>query len=101
MTLPPAKEVLAEAEVGAGGLYKLWLRITRILETQDKHAKLLEAQAAEIASLREAVLTLQAREDGVIARAERAAVEAAAQATNETSRRIGFLEAITQSKGRS
>ena len=61
MPLPPAKEVVADIEVGASGLFKLWLRITRILDVQDKHAKLIENQATQIAALRDAVHTLQAR----------------------------------------
>ncbi len=92
MSLPPTKALVAEAEAGAGGLFKLWIRVMRILETQDKHAKLIEAQTKEIATLRDPVLTLQAREDGLIARAELAAQKVAGQAMADMARRVGHLE---------
>lgn len=90
--LPPAKEVLVDVEVGASGLLKFWLRITRILEVQDKHAKLIETQAEQIACLRDAVHILQAREELVLARAETAAIKAAGASQNDLARRIGHLE---------
>jgi hypothetical protein len=95
VSLPPTKELIAESESAAGGLFRLWLRITRILDVQDKHAKLIEAQAAELTGLREAVLTLQAREDVLLARAELAAMKAATETMNDQARRIGHLEART------
>ncbi len=95
MSLPPAKELLGEAEAAGGGLVKLGLRPTRILETLDKHTKQLEAQAAEIASIRETILTLQAREDVLLARSEATASVAAAHGLADLARRVGYLEAIT------
>ena len=92
MPLPPVKEAVADIEVGASGLFKLWLRITRILDVQDKHAKLIENQAAQIAALRDAVHTVQAREDVLLARAEVAAVQAAHASTTDLARRLGHIE---------
>jgi hypothetical protein len=92
MPLPPAKEVIADIEIGAGGLFKLWLRITRILDVQDKHARLIEAQADQITALRDAVHTLQAREDVLLARAELAAAQAAGASVIDLARRLGQLE---------
>ncbi len=88
MVLPPTKELLSEAEAGAKGLFGLWLRVMKILETQDKHTKLIQTQAAQIESLRDAVHVLQAREDMLLAKVE----AAASQATGELSRRLGYLE---------
>ena len=42
MTLHPTKEIAREVEAGTSGLFKLWLRVMRILEEQDKHAALIE-----------------------------------------------------------
>ena len=92
MPLPPAKEVVADIEVGASGLFKLWLRITRIVDVQDKHAKLIENHATQIAALRDAVHSLQAREDVLLARAETAAVQAASTVVTDLARRIGHIE---------
>ena len=49
----------------------------RILEAQDKHAKLIAAHTKAIATLREAVVTLQACWDRLIAQTERAAQKVA------------------------
>lgn len=88
MPLPPAKELITEAEAGAKGVFSLWLRVMKVLETQDKQTKLIEAQATQIEALRDAVRVLQAREDLLLAKVE----TAAAQATSDISRRVGFLE---------
>jgi hypothetical protein len=93
MPLPPSKEIIAEAEAGASGLFKLWLRIMKILDTQDKHAKLIETQAAQIETLRDAVHILQAREETLLARAELEAARAAASTVTDLARRIGRIEA--------
>jgi hypothetical protein len=86
--LPPAKEVLTEAEAGASGIFRLWLRVMKVLETQDKHARLIEAQAAQIEALRDAVHLLQAREELLLAKMQ----AEAARATSDLASRIGFLE---------
>ncbi len=86
MPLPPAKEVLTEAEAGASGIFRLWLRVMKVLETQDKHARLIEAQAAQIEALRDAVHLLQAREELLLAKMQ----AEAARATSDLASRIGF-----------
>ncbi len=88
MPLPPGRELVTDAEAGAKGLFSLWLRVTRVLETQDKHAKMIEAQAAQIEALRDAVRILQAREEMLLAKLE----AEAARATSDLASRIGFLE---------
>jgi hypothetical protein len=93
MPLPPARGFVADIEIGASGLFTLWLRITRILEVQDKHARLLESQAAQIAALRDAVHALQAREDVLPARAGAAASQVASVSVTDLARRRGHLEA--------
>ncbi len=65
---------------------------TRILDVQDKHAKLIENQAAQIVALRDAVNTLQAREDVLLARAELAATQAASASVTDLARRLGHVE---------
>ncbi len=79
---------MTDAEAGAKGLFSLWLRVTRVLETQDKHAKMIEAQAAQIEALRDAVRILQAREEMLLAKLQ----AEAARATGDLASRIGFLE---------
>jgi hypothetical protein len=79
---------VTDAEAGAKGLFSLWLRVTRVLETQDKHAKMIEAQAAQIEALRDAVRILQAREEMLLAKLQ----AEAARATGDLASRIGFLE---------
>ena len=105
MTLPPTKEIVKEVEVGTSGLFKLWLRVMRILEVQDKHAKLIERQtetidrqATEIASLRDAVRTLTGREDVLLARAGEIAAQASAATVTDLARRLGHLEANSNGK---
>ncbi len=93
MSLPPAKEILAEAEAGGNWLARVLTRLTRVLETLDKHTKQLEAQAAEIINLREIILTLQAREEVLLAGSKAAATRAAAQTMSDLARRIGRIEA--------
>lgn len=92
MPLPPAKEVIAEAEAGAGGLFKLALRVMRILETQDKQSRLIESQARQIETLQNAVLVLQAREETLLAKAEAEAIRAAAITVTDLARRVGRIE---------
>ena len=105
MTLPPTKEIVKEVEAGTSGLFKLWLRVMRILEVQDKHAALIEKQAetidrqaAEIATLRDAVRTLSGREDGLLARAGEMAAQAAAATVTDLARRLGHVGAHRSTK---
>jgi len=88
VALPPGKALVTEVEAGARGLFSLWVRVMKILETQDKHTRLIEAQAAQIETLRDAVQMLQAREELLLAKMQ---VEAA-RATGDLASRIGFLE---------
>ena len=83
---------MTDIEIGASGPFKLWLRITRILDVQDKPAKLIVNQAAQIAALRDAVHPLQAREGMSLARAELAAVQAAHASTTDLAGRLGHGE---------
>ncbi len=98
MTLPPTKEIVREVEAGTSGLFKLWLRVMRILEVQDKHARLIEKQAetidrqaAQIAALHDAVRTLGGREEVLLARAGEAASQAAAATVTDLARRLGHV----------
>jgi hypothetical protein len=91
VSLPPTKQILTEAEAGASGLVRLWLRVMRVLDIQDKHAKKLDAQAAQIEVLTDKVRVLEAREEML-----RATVEAAAaRATADLASRVGSLKAAT------
>ena len=105
MTLHPTKEIAREVEAGTSGLFKLWLRVMRILEVQDKHAKLIEKQAemidhqaTEIASLRDAMRHLSGREDVLLARAGEIAAQASAATVTDLARRLGHLEANSNGK---
>jgi hypothetical protein len=77
----------------------------RILEVQDKHAKLIgkqaetiDRQATEIASLRDAVRNLTGREDVLMARAGEMAAQASAATVTDLARRLGHLEAKSDGK---
>jgi hypothetical protein len=96
MPLPPVKELVTEAEAGAKGIFSLWLRVMKILDTQDKHAKLIDKQAAQIEALREAVNVLLAREDLLLAKIE----AAAAKATADMAGRLGRIEGILEARDR-
>jgi hypothetical protein len=67
-------------------------RLITMSDTITKSAAKIEDQAAEIAQLKEALRELQVGEKLAIARMEAAVTRAAAEATGELSRRLGFLE---------
>jgi hypothetical protein len=96
----PGKEALREAEKGAMSFLGLVQRLLRLAQEQQKHAGLIETQAAEIkaqgaeiALLREAVSALRAREEIVMLKAEAAATRSASGSMADLARRIGHLEA--------
>ena len=67
-------------------------RVLRLSDTLTKSVAKIEAQAAEIERLSDAVRELQASEKLAIARMEAAVTRAAADTTGELSRRLGYLE---------
>jgi hypothetical protein len=93
VTLPPTKERITEAEAGAKGIFGLWLRVMKILDTPAKHTKLIEMQAAQIEALRDAVHMMQAREETLLAKIEAAALNATAGLSRRLGRVEGHLEA--------
>jgi hypothetical protein len=65
----------------------------KILDTQAKHTKLIEMQAAQIEALGDAVHMLQAREETPLAKIEPAALKATADLSGRPGRVAGHLEA--------
>jgi hypothetical protein len=102
----PSKTLVKDVVADGGKALSYTQRVVRLIETQDKQAKLIkdheaaiEKLKAESASLRIAMQALQDREEIVIARAGQAAAEAVTASLAALSHRVGFIEGAASKRG--